>query len=843
MAGIECPACGTANDGDATSSSFCPWCGLDLRGEQATGLRLLAQQLGALDRELFEVGERRSRLAADLAARQWHASRGANRSQPSAPRSDEGLLPHAAAPRSPEWSVDRVRSVLLWVGAALLAASALTFTAVAWTHLGDAGRALLLVAVTALSVGAALGLARRLPATAEAFTALSIALALIDWQALRRAGASGGISGSAWWAIGAMVVSALAAVIGTAVGERTTRVAVALLLPFSLELAVGTDAGAQWSAALGLALIAAAAAWAWSRLRTRPGDAPVRAALTVHVVVSWCVAAVLVLFATLRADTLAQALVPAAVVLTLALAPGARLRRNMNRGNFELLATLVCAAPVGALVVVASTSLGRSALLAWATVVAAAAIVVAPSLPRAWTRPACAAGLAFGAPGLAYGGTGALTAILGPLAWLRETWTGSLAAPAQTAFAGPHSSVVWRFHAPALVALVAAMVAAATVGPVRRRRALLVSSSAWTGVVALATLALCLTPVVSGASAGIAGAVATVVLSTLLLGAAVLDRSQRPEASMALLLAVLPAIAATGWAALTPAASIVVLAVGFAVCAMCTAVAASDAMRGTFGAFAGAIAISLAGVATAASGRSPAAAGFATVIAACVVVSVGVHGRWRAPEGVVLEVVGAAGLVVGAAIAARETRWLAGSLTAAVPLALVAALRRERTHAYAIAAGGAAVGATWAWLAAAHVSVAEAYTAPAAAVALGVGLLQWRRGPARSWFALGPAMVSGLGPTLVIGIARDDMTRTVLATVMALAVVGLGAVRRLQAPLVLGSVALLALAVDMLGPTVARLPRWLSLAVVGVLLMWLGATFEKRRDRAKRATQGLLHFG
>ena len=41
--------------------------------------------------------------------------------------------------RTAEWSVDRVRSVLLWVGAALLAASALTFVAVAWSHLGESG--------------------------------------------------------------------------------------------------------------------------------------------------------------------------------------------------------------------------------------------------------------------------------------------------------------------------------------------------------------------------------------------------------------------------------------------------------------------------------------------------------------------------------------------------------------------------------------------------------------------------------------------------------------------------------------------------------------------------------
>jgi hypothetical protein len=122
-------------------------------------------------------------------------------------------------------------------------------------------------------------------------------------------------------------------------------------------------------------------------------------------------------------------------------------------------------------------------------------------------------------------------------------------------------------------------------------------------------------------------------------------------------------------------------------------------------------------------------------------------------------------------------------------------------------------------------------------------LLAWRRGPARSWLALGPAIVLGLGPTLVIGMARDDTTRTILAAVLALAVVGFGAAQRLQAPLVLGSVALLALAVDTFGPAVVRLPRWLPLAVIGVLLMWIGATFEKRRESAERATRRLLRFG
>jgi hypothetical protein len=838
---IQCPACGTASDTGA--GAFCPWCGLELGGSEAAELQLLTARLAETDRELWDVGARRSRLAADLAARQWSASRGASRARPARPASAEELGPQVPAPRSPEWSIDSVRSLLLWVGAALLAASALTFTAVAWTHLGDGGRALLLLAVTVLSVAAALGLVRRLPATAEAFTALSIALALIDWHALRRAGLDGGMSATTWWALGAFVVSAFAFVLGTAVGERTTRVTMALLLPLSLELAVGTVAGAAWSGALGFALIAGVAAFAWSRLRGR-ADVAVRVVLATHAVASWFLAAIVVLVATLQADTVPQALTPAAVVLTLALAPAGLLRRAQAAENFALPATLVCAAPLGSLVVVASTTFGGQAMLAWATIVATAAIVMAPSLPRRWTRPACAAGIVFAAPGLAYGVTGALVAVFGPLAWVREPWHGSLASPARAAFAGPRTPSVWRFGWSSVVALGAVAVAIAAVAvPARRRRPLVSVPSALAAVATLAALAACLAPIVARASAGVAGATATAALCALLAGVAVLDRS-KPQAAITLLsIAILPAIAATGWAALTPTASNVVLSVTGVVLVLSTAVAASDVVRRALGAGAGAAAISLAGVATAASGRSPAVAGFAVAIAAGVVVIAGVHGRWHAPEGVALESVGAAGLVVGVSIAGQQVHWLAGALTASVPLLVVAGLRRERAPVYLGAAGAAALGATWAWLAAAHVTVAEAYTAPAAAAALAVGVLAWQRGPARSWLALGPAIVLGLGPTLVIGIARDDTTRTVLAAVLALAVVGSGAARRLQAPLVLGSVALLTLAVDTFGPAVVRLPRWLPLAVIGVLLMWIGATFEKRRDSAERATRRLLRFG
>jgi hypothetical protein len=137
----------------------------------------------------------------------------------------------------------------------------------------------------------------------------------------------------------------------------------------------------------------------------------------------------------------------------------------------------------------------------------------------------------------------------------------------------------------------------------------------------------------------------------------------------------------------------------------------------------------------------------------------------------------------------------------------------------------------------------EAYSLPAAAVALGAGLIGWRRGPGRSWLTLGPAIVIGLGPTLVLAIRDNDPVRSIVVAAIAVAVVGLGAWQRLQAPLVLGSASLLILAIDTFGPAAARMPRWVPLAIAGVLLMSVGARFERSREAARRASRTFQHFG
>ncbi|MFE2145165.1 SCO7613 C-terminal domain-containing membrane protein, partial [Streptomyces sp. NPDC059456] len=75
----------------------------------------------------------------------------------------------------------------------------------------------------------------------------------------------------------------------------------------------------------------------------------------------------------------------------------------------------------------------------------------------------------------------------------------------------------------------------------------------------------------------------------------------------------------------------------------------------------------------------------------------------------------------------------------------------------------------------------------------------------------------------------------------------LGAHRRLQAPLLLGGATLAAVAVHELAPYVVQvvdaLPRWLPPALAGLLLLVVGATYEKRLRDARRLRAALGRLG
>ena len=811
-----CPACGA----QLTATDRCSWCGLDLTGAQAAELGALRTRLDAIDRDLYARSRERDEVVAQLTAALVPAHYAFTPPPPP--------VPTEGGPRGAEWNVDRVRSVLLWVGAALLAASALTFTAVAWTHLGDSGRAAMLVGFTMVAALLARVTRVRLPATAEAFTALTVALALVDWFALRHAGVGASASGATWWAFGTALVGLGAFVVGSVTAPRTGPVAAASLVPTSALLTIDVFAGAAWSAALALGALAAALAFAWRRTQD---DELVSSVFAVEAILVWTGAALAAGAAATVPATFAAAVLPALGVLGLAGAPAVVRRLE-----------LVVAVVLGACVTLAAPVLTPPALVVFAAVGGAVAIGLSPWLPREFRDGTRVVGYAYGALGALWFAAVAVATTFGPLSWLHMPWTGDLQAAARTVVNGRHGVSATFAQSDVLVVALAGMGALLSIAVPKRRRALAPDLALTLGAL-IATAGAGMAPVLLGATALLAWSATLTIGTLLVLGSALVD-GERPQLSRPTLgVALVALVPAAGWSALTTRASVLSLALLAGVGVVATLVARSDDLRAALGALTGATAVALAGVSAAAIGTAAVHIGLVVTITAGGCLLIGVLVRRTAADGPAVEAVAVAGMLVGFAMAAAQTAWLAGVLTAAVPFFALAALRRDRTSWYGGAAALAALGATWAWLAAASVTVVEAYTLPAAGLALGAGLVTWRRGPGRSWLSLGPAIVLGLGPTVEVAIRANDPWRTFAAAIAATMIVLLGARRRLQAPLVLGSGALLVLAIDTFGPAAARLPQWMPLAAAGVLLMFVGAKFERSRQAAQRASNTFKHFG
>lgn len=131
------------------------------------------------------------------------------------------------------------------------------------------------------------------------------------------------------------------------------------------------------------------------------------------------------------------------------------------------------------------------------------------------------------------------------------------------------------------------------------------------------------------------------------------------------------------------------------------------------------------------------------------------------------------------------------------------------------------------------VSPVELVTAPPALglVALGTRTLR-RNTRARTWPNLGPGLALLMLPSLAYDFfGETELWRVVALGVVAVGLVVVGAVRRLQAPLVLGSVVLLVHATAQLWPWISTayeyVPWWLWLGIGGALLIFLAARYEK----------------
>lgn len=751
-------------------------------------------------------------------------------------------FPAAQAPAAPvpreEWSGARVRALLLWLGAALLAISALTFTVVAWSLLSDGGRALLLFAATAVVTGLALALRNRLPMTAEAFAGLAIILTLVDVYALRRAGVAPGMPWQVWWAIGTAAAAGFAAVLGLAVGKRATRFAVAALLPIAPQL-LAMRTAETWQASVILAVLAATIVFSQSRLARylyREGQV----VLGLHAAGSWLTAALLAAFAAAGCPTFGAAVAPAVAVALLAAAPALASHYLLDRPLRTGTAALAAGVPAGIVLTLVAPTAGTDFALTAAVLTGGATILASLFLSGPFRMGAVIAGLGFAIPGTVSALAACIPAVLGPTDWLLEPWTGSLGRAAREAYFGPHTWPAMTGSWPAVGSL-AAVAAVSLILGIRRPMVFGLTSAAIGFIAALM-------PVTAGASVLVTLAVTTATAVLIVLASAWADRQGGLQAWVLLPGAVIAAVPTAGWAAVSTAASVVTLALTAAAGTAAALIARSPAARAGYAALAGLLVVAFAGVATRAAGAGAPAAGLAAAVAAGAVALFGVYLLRNQPRAdIALEGIGALAAAGGLAAAAGSTPWLAGALTALVPVAAFAALRTDRRAWYGTAAVALALAAVWAWLSAARVDVVEAYTAPAAVAALVAGILQWRlksrSAPGQSWITLGPALVLAIGPTLVLGMAGDDAPRLIAAAVLSLAVVIAGAIRRLQAPLCLGAAALLALAIDQWGEEIVRMPRWISVGVVGVLLMWIGATFEARRRDWHRASEVFGRFG
>ena len=194
--------------------------------------------------------------------------------------------------------------------------------------------------------------------------------------------------------------------------------------------------------------------------------------------------------------------------------------------------------------------------------------------------------------------------------------------------------------------------------------------------------------------------------------------------------------------------------------------------------------------------------------------------------------VGAGIVAVGVVVAADADRlWLA--LLAAGVAAGFAALQRVVPDRLGWLSGGLLAASSWVRLALSDVDAPEPYTVPGGIALVVVGALRRRRDPAyRSWTAYAPGLVLALVPSLLRAVSDPGALRPLLLGLAALAVLGVGVARRLQAPLVLGGLVLAVDALVQLSPLLADLyaavPRWTVIGTVGLLLLGLGATYERR---------------
>ena len=808
-----CPDCG----GALTGAPTCPSCGLRLIGAEAARLWQVDQALAGLDVRRGELLSERSTLLSLLrsGASTSASVTGVAAGTAPAPAAGPVWAPAGAQPRQ-EWTPQRVQNTLLGLGALLLTIAGIVFAAVTYDRLGAGGRAVVLLTLTALAGLAVPRLKTRgLDATAEAVTAVALALAALDAYGLRTLGLAEDSQGVTYAAGSAAVLAVVSALYAAAVPVRLPRFAAVVLAQLPVPLLLARAEASAGASGLALSLLAAAdlaLVVALPRVLTGPARRDVAAATWV------CGGA-------------------AAALGLLAAATGAFDSDDRTAGALALLVLAAVAAVLGLLV---SDGLRTAAHAAPAPLAAAAAVAFAADaattaqlplvlaavgllavqaaamLPRSWRD-----GPVVGA--LAVTGVGVLTqlepitqALVLPLTWLNEPWTLVAGRDARHALSPDQA---WDGTVVTLVVLAAAAVAVTAAGLALHRLPAVLPATAVLVVLSALVLPLGLATTYPLALVLLLGvAVGLLTAGTVLV--------QRDIATACLAAGAVAAVLAATWSTADRDATLLVLPV------VALAFAAVATRRPEA---AGAAAVT-AGAALAAAGaaRGLAADQVGGLLLAGPAVLVALTFALDTARRLAVEVAAAVLGVTCLVLAAGDAGWLSWSLAVLALVALADALHPDRRL---VAAAGALLlaASSWVRLADAGVSAPEPYVVPLALLALVLGHLRVRRDPStRSFAAYGPGLSALLVPSLLASLDDETLTRPLLLGLAALVVLLVGARERLQAPLVLGGGVLAVDALQLLAPYAAALPRWLTLGAAGLLLVGIGATYEQRRRDVAR---------
>ncbi|MCB0972257.1 MAG: hypothetical protein KDA97_12185 [Acidimicrobiales bacterium] len=747
----------------------------------------------------------------------------------------------------------QLSSILLGTGTALIIVAALVFAAVSWDRLSALGQGLLLVGLVAsAATGSWFAARHRLQGTAEALGVLAVALAPLVAQALRVTLDLGGGERSwsawiewSWWPISLAAIGGGALAFGRAAGVRSTGHlgAVVVQVAAGLWLALAPISAEVGAVALGVLALASA------EVARRLGSAAATLRTWKAGAALW--AGVALLIATGAAfgrdlDGGGRALA-ALVLVAVAAALGAidlRWRPVGWRGGADAAQVGAAAAVLAAIarLVVGVVSDGWVAPSVGAAAVGL--VVVALAIDRARLAPtrAVAGAAIVGTSAPLVTGIGLVTEAAAEVA--DGAWTGPASASVPIGGGGP---VAWGLAA---IAVLVAWATAERRAVGRRTEPFVIGAAAI--VVALVV------PPLAGWPVAVVLAIALLVVALVAHVAVVV----RPAPVEVVVLALVATAGLAGaWSAVTPAATLVALLVATGLAGRTVQVGMAR-QEGDLGLAAGVVG---------------AAAGFGALLVALVLAevdpgptalvvslvaaaTVAVVARW-APEaaerppaagalasGAVVVVAAAVHVVTLLALADADDPGARALLTAAMVVGAVAtAVAGARRAAvgrswveYAAASAAEAVAVIWYRLAEADIAVVEAYTTPLAAVAA-LGALSATVGPRGdggtrpSWLVEGPAVALLLVPTALVALGDPGMTRQLLALVGGAVVLVAGVTWRRRA---LVDVAVAVLAVvggQALAPYAAEVPRWLSIGLVGALLVGVGATFEQRRRDVSEA--------